>query len=35
MVLKLIKEVLKVGQATLAYPFEPIELAPAFEETRI
>jgi hydrogenase-4 component H len=30
MVLKLIREVLKVGQATLAYPFEPVELAPGF-----
>ena len=30
MVLKLIKEVLKVGQATLPYPFVPVELAPGF-----
>jgi hydrogenase-4 component H len=30
MVLKLIREVLKVGQATLPYPFTPVELAPGF-----
>ena len=30
MVLKLIKEVLNVGQATIAYPFAPVELAPGF-----
>lgn len=30
MVLKLIREVLKVGQATLPYPFVPVELAPGF-----
>jgi hydrogenase-4 component H len=30
MVLKLIKEVLKVGQATVAYPFAPVELQPGF-----
>lgn len=30
MVFKLIKEVLKVGQATLPYPFAPVELAPGF-----
>lgn len=30
MVLKLIKEVLRVGQATLPYPFEPVEVAPGF-----
>lgn len=30
MVLKLIKEVLKVGQATVAYPFQPVELPPGF-----
>ncbi len=28
--LKLIREVLKVGQATLPYPFAPVELAPGF-----
>jgi hydrogenase-4 component H len=28
--LKLIKEVLKVGQATLPYPFEPVEQMPGF-----
>jgi len=28
--LKLIKEVLKVGEATLAYPFEPVEVMPGF-----
>jgi hydrogenase-4 component H len=28
--LKLLKEVLKVGQATLPYPFAPVELAPGF-----
>jgi len=28
--LKLIKEVLKVGEATLPYPFAPVELAPGF-----
>lgn len=28
--LKLIKEVLKVGQATHAYPFAPVELAPGY-----
>lgn len=28
--LKLIKEVLKTGEATLAYPFEPIEQMPGF-----
>jgi len=28
--LKLIREVLKVGEATLPYPFEPVELAPGF-----
>lgn len=28
--LKLIKEVLRVGEATLAYPFEPIEVMPGF-----
>lgn len=30
MVLKLIKEVLKVGQATVLYPFVPAEVAPGF-----
>jgi hydrogenase-4 component H len=30
MVLKLIREVLKVGQTTLPYPFTPVELAPGF-----
>lgn len=30
MVFKLIKEVLKVGQATIAYPFAPVEVAPGF-----
>jgi len=30
MVLKLLKEVLRVGEATLPYPFEPIDLAPGF-----
>lgn len=30
MVLKLIREALKVGQATLPYPFAPVELAPGF-----
>jgi hydrogenase-4 component H len=30
MVLKLIKEVLRVGEATLPYPFEPVELMPGF-----
>ncbi|MEW5867657.1 MAG: formate hydrogenlyase complex iron-sulfur subunit [Chloroflexota bacterium] len=30
MVLKLIKEVLKVGQATVPYPFVPVEVAPGF-----
>jgi hydrogenase-4 component H len=30
MVLKLIKEVLKVGQATIPYPFVPVEVAPGF-----
>ncbi len=30
MVFKLIKEVLKVGQATIAYPFAPVELPPGF-----
>jgi hydrogenase-4 component H len=30
MVLKLLKEVLRVGEATLPYPFEPIELAPGY-----
>lgn len=30
MVLKLIREVLKVGQATLPYPFTPVEVAPGF-----
>jgi hydrogenase-4 component H len=30
MVLKLIKEVLKVGQSTLPYPFAPVELAPGY-----
>ncbi|MEW6401861.1 MAG: formate hydrogenlyase complex iron-sulfur subunit [Chloroflexota bacterium] len=28
--LKLIKEVLKVGEATLPYPFEPVEVMPGF-----
>jgi hydrogenase-4 component H len=28
--LKLIKEVLKVGEATLAYPFEPVDVQPGF-----
>lgn len=28
--LKLIKEVLRVGEATLAYPFEPVEVMPGF-----
>jgi hydrogenase-4 component H len=28
--LKLIREVLRVGEATLPYPFEPIETAPGF-----
>jgi len=28
--LKLIKEVLKVGEATLPYPFEPLEVMPGF-----
>ena len=28
--LKLIREVLKVGEATLHYPFEPMEMAPGF-----
>ena len=28
--LKLLKEVLKVGEATLAYPFEPVEQMPGF-----
>ena len=28
--LKLLKEVLKVGEATLPYPFEPIEVMPGF-----
>lgn len=28
--LKLIREVLKVGEATLPYPFQPIEIAPGF-----
>lgn len=28
--LKLIREVLRVGEATLPYPFEPVELAPGF-----
>jgi hydrogenase-4 component H len=28
--LKLIREVLKVGEATHPYPFEPVELAPGF-----
>ncbi len=30
MVLKLIKEVLRVGQATVLYPFVPVEVAPGF-----
>jgi hydrogenase-4 component H len=30
MVLKLIREVLKVGQATVPYPFVPVEVAPGF-----
>jgi len=30
MVLKLIKEVLKVGQATVPYPFVPVEVPPGF-----
>ncbi len=30
MVLKLIKVILKVGEATLPYPFEPVELATGF-----
>ncbi len=30
MVLKLIKEVLKVGEATVLYPFVPVEVAPGF-----
>ena len=30
MVLKLIKEVLRVGRATVAYPFAPVEVAPGF-----
>jgi hydrogenase-4 component H len=30
MVLKLIKEVLRVGQATVPYPFVPVEVAPGF-----
>jgi hydrogenase-4 component H len=30
MVLKLIREVFKVGQATLPYPFQPVELQPGF-----
>ena len=30
MVLKLLKEVFKVGQATLPYPFQPVELQPGF-----
>jgi hydrogenase-4 component H len=30
MVLKLIKEVLRVGEATVPYPFVPVELAPGF-----
>lgn len=30
MVLKLIQEVFKVGQATVAYPFAPVELPPGF-----
>ena len=28
--LKLIREVLKVGQATVPYPFVPVEVAPGF-----
>ena len=28
--LKLLKEVLKVGEATLPYPFEPVEVMPGF-----
>lgn len=30
MVLKLIREVFKVGEATLPYPFKPVEVAPGF-----
>lgn len=30
MVLKLLREVLKVGQATVPYPFVPVEVAPGF-----
>jgi hydrogenase-4 component H len=30
MVLKLLKEVLKVGEATVPYPFVPVELSPGF-----
>lgn len=30
MVLKLIKEVLKVGEATVLYPFVPVDVAPGF-----
>jgi hydrogenase-4 component H len=30
MVLKLIREVFRVGQATLPYPFQPVELQPGF-----
>ncbi len=30
MVLKLIKEVLRAGEATLPYPFAPVELSPGF-----
>jgi len=30
MVIKLVQEVFKVGQATVPYPFQPVELAPGF-----